>query len=133
VAKQAAITKNNHYVPCMYLKRFQSRPGWIFRYDLLVPNSKCPVWVEKPIDRVASAADLYTSLENGTEVDTHESWLNSEYETPSEEAIDRAVTGGRMTKEHWRRLIRFVAAQDVRTPARLQNELGRVHTSEALR
>ena len=30
-----------------------------------------------------------------------------------------------MTKEHWRRLVRFVAAQDVRTPARLQDELTR--------
>jgi hypothetical protein len=55
--KQFPITKNNHYVPCMYLKRFESRPRWIYRYDLLVPNVNCPVWVEKPIDRVASATD----------------------------------------------------------------------------
>jgi hypothetical protein len=123
--KQSAITKNNHYVPCMYLKRFESRPGWIYRYDLLVPNAQCPIWVEKPIDRVASANDLYTSLEHGVEADTHENWLNSEYETPAEEAIDRAVSGRSMTKEHWRRLVRFVAAQDVRTPARLQDELTR--------
>ncbi|SNS40833.1 Protein of unknown function [Granulicella rosea] len=119
------ITRNNHYVPCMYLKRFESRPGWIFRYDLLVPNAGCPIWAEKPIDRVASATDLYTSLEDGDEVDTHERWLNREYETPAEEAIERAVTGKRMFKEHWRRLVRFVAAQDVRTPARLQEELER--------
>jgi hypothetical protein len=126
--KQSAITKNNHYVPCMYLKRFESRPGWIYRYDLLVPNANCPVWVEKPIDRVASANDLYTSLEHGVEADTHERWLNSEYETPAEEAIDRAVRGASMTKEHWRHLVRFVAAQDVRTPARLHDELTRWRT-----
>jgi predicted XRE-type DNA-binding protein len=120
-----AITKNNHYVPCMYLKRFGGRPGWIYRYDLLVPNAQCPTWVEKPIDRVASANDLYTSIEHGIETDTHEKWLNSEYETPAEEAIDRALTGRSMTVEHWRHLIRFVAAQDVRTPSRLQDELVR--------
>lgn len=113
----------------MYLKRFQSRPGWINRYDLLVPNANCPLWVEKPIDRVASASDLYTTLENGEETDAHERWLNSEYETPAEEAIDRAVTGRPMTKEHWRRLVRFAAAQDVRTPARLQDELARWRSS----
>ena len=109
----------------MYLKRFASRPGWIYRYDILVPNENCPIWVEKPIDRVASASDLYTSIEDGTEVDSHEKWLNDEYETPAEEAIERAVTERTMTKEHWYRLIRFIAAQDVRTPARLQEELMR--------
>ena len=123
--KPTSITRNNHYVPCIHLKRFASRPGWIYRYDLLVPNANCPVWVEKPIDRVASASDLYTSVENGEETDSHERWLNSEYETPAEEAIDRAVTGRPMTKEHWRRLVRFVAAQDVRTPARLYDEVTR--------
>jgi hypothetical protein len=123
MTKGPGITKNNHYVPCMYLKRFESRPGWIYRYDLLVPNVQCPIWVEKPIDRVASASDLYTSIEDGSEADTHEKWLNSGYETPAEEAIERAVTGRTMTKEHWHHLIRFVAAQDVRTPARLQEEL----------
>ena len=91
--KNHAITKNNHYVPCMYLKRFQSKPGWIYRYDLLVPIASCPVWVEKPIERVASATHLYTFLEDGVEADTHERWLNSEYETPAEEAIDRALGG----------------------------------------
>jgi len=112
----------------MYLKRFSSRPGWTFRYDILVPNAQCPIWVEKPIDRVASASDLYTSIEDGTEADTHEKWLNREYETPAEEAIERAVTGRTMTKEHWRCLVRFIAAQDVRTPVRLQEELTRWHT-----
>lgn len=126
--KQRAITKNNHYVPCMYLKRFQSRPGWIHRYDLIVPDAGCPVWVEKPIDRVASATHLYTSLENGSEADTHEKWLNSEYETPAEDAIERALCGDSMSKDHWRRIVRFLAAQDVRTPARLQNELARWQT-----
>jgi hypothetical protein len=116
----------------MYLKRFAGRPGrfagrpgWICRYDLLVPNAQCPEWVEKPIDRVASANDLYTSIEHGIETDAHEKWLNSQYETPAEEAIDRALTGRSMTVEHWRHLIRFVTAQDVRTPSRLQGELAR--------
>lgn len=109
----------------MYLKRFQSRPGWIYRYDLLVPNAGCPLWIEKPIDRVASATHLYTSLEDGAEADTHEKWLNSEYESPAEEAIERALCGDTMSRDHWHRIVRFLAAQDVRTPARLQNELAR--------
>ena len=109
----------------MYLKRFQSRPGWIHRYDLLVPHARYPIWTEKPLDRVASADDLYTSIKDGREDDAHEKWLNSEFETPAEDAIQRAVSGQQMTKDHWYRLIRFIAAQDVRTPVRLLEELKR--------
>jgi hypothetical protein len=54
-------------ISAMHVKRFESIPGWINRYDLLVPNVQCPDWVKKPIDRVASASDLYTSIEDGTE------------------------------------------------------------------
>jgi hypothetical protein len=107
----------------MYLKRFSSNPGMICRYDLLVPNEQVPDWVEKPLDRVASHEHLYTSLEGQKEVDQHERWIGEEFETPAEDAIDRAVTGRRLRKEHWLRLILFLAAQDVRTPARLHERL----------
>jgi len=112
----------------MYLKRFQSRPGWIHRYDLLVPNAQYPVWTEKPLDRVASANDLYTSVKDGQEDDAHEKWLNTEFETPAEGALQRAVSGSPMTKGDWHRLVRFIAAQDVRTPVRLLEELKRWKT-----
>jgi len=107
----------------MYLKRFCSRPGMVYRYDLLVPNEKVPVWSERLLNRVASHEHLYTSLDGQAEVDEHEKWFNEEFESPAEDAIERAVTGGRLSKEHWRRLVYFLAAQDVRTPARLQERL----------
>ncbi len=109
----------------MYLKRFASRPGFIYRYDLLVPDMNCPIWLEKPLNRVASAIDLYTSIENGVEADDYERWLNQKYETPAEDALQRAVSGDRMEREDWYHLVNFLAAQDVRTPARLQEAFTR--------
>lgn len=44
-------------------------------------------------------------------------WLDREFEKPAEEALKKARTGARMSCEEWKHLIRFVAAQDVRTPA----------------
>jgi len=123
-----SYSKSNHYVPCMYLKRFQSSPGWIYRYDILVPHVQYPVWTEKPLDRVASANDLYTSVKDGQEDDAHEKWLNTVFETPAEDALQRAASGSSMTKGDWSRLVRFIAAQDVRTPVRLLEELKRWKT-----
>ena len=95
---------------------------------LSCPHAHYPFWTEKPLARVASANDLYTSAKDGQEDDTHEKWLNTEFETPAEAALQRAVSGNPMTKVDWYRLVRFIAAQDVRTPVRLLEELKRWQT-----
>jgi hypothetical protein len=46
-----------------------------------------------------------------------EIWLDREFEKPAEEPLRKASTGARMSYDDWKQLIRFVAAQDVRTPA----------------
>ena len=46
-----------------------------------------------------------------------EGWLAEDYEAPADEALERATAGQRLTAEQWRHLIRFVAAQDVHSPA----------------
>ncbi len=51
------------------------------------------------------------------ESDHIEKWLHREIEEPAKRVIEKAVCRARITPGEWRDLIRFVAAQDVRTPA----------------
>jgi hypothetical protein len=107
----------NHYVPRLYLKRFACSPGLIWHYPLLVSHESVPLWSRLAISRAAAKHHLYTVAEEARESDEAERWLAKEFDEPAEEAIERAVTGSRMTKEHWRRLVRFFGAQHARTPA----------------
>jgi len=113
-----SLHRDNHYVPCVYLKGFSSSPGRVQSYALLVEDARVPLWIERSVKGVACHQHLYTRLKDGDQSDEVERWLDREFETPAAEAIDRAITGNRLTQEHWRRLVRFLAAQDVRTPAR---------------
>ena len=61
----------------------------------------------------------------GRESDDIEKWLNREFETPAEEALRKVTSDRRLTPDDWKRLIRFLAAQDVRTPAHLIEDLQR--------
>ncbi|EOH6075563.1 DUF4238 domain-containing protein [Burkholderia cenocepacia] len=120
--------KDNHYVPQLYLKRW-SKDGNIFTYRLLVPHENVPLWKEHSLRGIAFHQHLYTYLVGREETDEFERWLGQEFETPAEEAIRLAVNDERMSTEHWRALIRFVVAQDVRTPANLKAFLTRQRES----
>lgn len=52
-----------------------------------------------------------------------------EFENPAAEAIRRVVQNDRMSLDHWRRLVRFAVALDVRTPARLKEFINRQNDS----
>ena len=66
---------------------------------------------------VAYHRHLYTRIVGGRETDEFEKWLSREFETPAENAIQKATTGQRLSRDDWISLARFLAAQDVRTPA----------------
>ena len=59
--------------------------------------------------------------------DEVERWLESDFETPAGEAIQKAIDGVQITPQDWSHLIRLLAAQDVRTPARLMEMIQRWH------
>lgn len=120
------LRKDNHYVPKLYLKQW-ARNGKIPTYRLLVPSANCPLWKDHSIKGIAFHQHLYTYLAGQGETDEFERWLDREFESPAEEAIDRAVHGRRLSPQHWNQLIRFLAAQDVRTPVRLKEFLARQH------
>jgi hypothetical protein len=109
----------------MYLKRFGASPGRVSTYRILVAHSRVPVWKETPVKGIAYHAHLYTRIVSGIQTDEIEKWLNAEFETPAEEALKRATSGSRLSPTDWHNLVRFLAAQDVRTPARLSENLQR--------
>lgn len=118
------LHKDNHYVPRLYLKQW-SKNGKISAYRLLVPHDKIPLWKDHSLRGIAFHQYLYTYVVGQEETDELERWLDREFEAPAEEAIGRAVNNERMKPEHWKNLIRFVVAQDVRTPANLKTFLTR--------
>ena len=67
-------------------------------------------------------------MEAGQESDELEQWLNQEIDSPAASVIEKAVSGARMSSPEWRMLIRFIAAQDVRTPASFARFLAEAST-----
>lgn len=102
----------NHYVPKLYLKQWAAS-GLIPTYRLLVPSESCPFWKRQSLKGIAYHRHLYTYIKEDTATDEFERWLDSEFEAPAEEVIDRVVREASLTPEHWNRLIRFAIAQDL--------------------
>jgi len=97
----------------------------LFAYRTLVSRPEIPLWRKRAIKGIAYHAHLYTRIAAGQETDEIEKWLDREFEAPAEEALQRATSDERLTSKHWTQLVRFLAAQDVRTPARLIENLSR--------
>jgi hypothetical protein len=125
----APLHRDNHYVPCLYLKQWAVSCGRVWTYRLLVSHPKVPLWKLCSPRGVASHTHLYTQVVSGKETDEFERWLDSEFESPVEEALRKATSGARLTLEDWKRLIRFLAAQDVRTPAWFAEQAKRWHAT----
>lgn len=117
--------RDNHYVPCVYLKGFASADRRLHTYRLIVPHPRVPLWKPYSARSIGYYPYLYTRLTADGPTDEIEKWLEHEFETPATEALDRVISDARLTPSHWNNLIRFVAAQDVRTPARLLENLSR--------
>lgn len=132
------LKTDNHYVPRLYLKRWAGVEPNVWVYRVLVSNARVPLWRHSSIDGIGYHQNLYTRVLAGAETDEFEDWLAREIETPAEEPIRTATADQRLTPDDWECIIRFLAAQDVRTPARLvefmtrQQEQLRVLTKEVL-
>lgn len=125
---QQELRVDNHYVSSGYLKRWASE-GKILTYRLLVPHERYPVWKPYSLSAIPKHRHLYTRIAAGGETDEFERWLDSEFESPADSALERAVFDGRLSRDDWRVLARFVAAQDLRTPTRLSSLVQRLATT----
>jgi hypothetical protein len=94
-------------------------------YRVLVSHPNVPLWKRQSIKGIGYHAHLYTRFIAGVLTDEVEHWLNVEFENSATEVIQKVVNDSQLTPQDWFHLIRFVAAQDVRTPARLMEMLQR--------
>lgn len=113
------LKTDNHYVPRLYLKRWAGTHRKVWVYRVLVPNARVPLWRYSSIKGIGYHQNLYTRVLAGAEIDEFEDWLALKIETPAEEPIRKATADERLSSDDWECIIRFLAAQDVRTPARL--------------
>jgi hypothetical protein len=127
MANEEPFHRDNHYVPRVYLKRFAAYPEHVWTYRTLVSHPKVPIWKPSSIRGVAYHSHLYTRISAGRETDEVEKWLDREFEAPAEEALRKVTSDAHLAPDDWRCLVRFLAAQDVRTPARLMESLQRMH------
>lgn len=117
--------RDNHYVPRSYLKRWSLNGSEVSTYRILVSHANVPLWRTTSLRGICYHEHLYTSIIASGESDAIERWLDTEFEAPAEAAIERVLSERRLTPDHWRSLVRFFAAQDARTPARLVEFLTR--------
>lgn len=110
------VTRDNHFVPQAYLRRWADDTGCVHRYRLLVSNKDVPLWTKSSVRGLGNKPDLYTLVEGDQESDEFERWFEQEFETPAQGALDKAIAGQRLRREDWANLVRYCVAQDFRTP-----------------
>lgn len=115
----------NHYVPKCYLKNWQNPNGKVYMYRLLVSHPNVPIWRQHSVAEIAYQERLYTQIVAGCEVDEVERWFDQKFERPAIEALEKVTYESRLCPDDWGKLIDFLAAQDVRTPARMFEHLQR--------
>lgn len=117
------ITRNNHYVPQLYLRNWSKTPDKVWRYRLLVSHTNVPLWDNASIVSTGSFNDLYTYSDGESESDEFEQWFNTEVEIPANKVITKVVNNALLSRNDFNVLSKYVAAQYVRTPARLNKQL----------
>jgi hypothetical protein len=118
-----ALTRDNHFVPQLYLKNFATASGEVCEYRVLVSHSSVPVWKSINVAGTGYEKNLYTRIVRGEEADDIEQWLNHEFESPAKEPFQKVLADKELTKSDWEILVRFLASQIVRTPAFLIKSL----------
>lgn len=111
------ISRNNHFVPQMYLDAWKNENSKIWTYDLLVPNDKCNLWNEKSTKSIASQQNFYIVLKKKEEADDIEKYMNEKFETPASKPLKKAVEGKELSGDDWKAIINYIGCQIVRTPA----------------
>ena len=111
-----ALSRNNHYIPQMYLRNWESSKGKIFVYRLLVSNDNVPLWKEQAIEHTASIKNLYCRVLDNNELDDFELDFGARFETPARVPLEKLINGEKLTAEEWQPVIDFIVAQFVRIP-----------------
>lgn len=113
------LRAKNHFVPQCYLKQWADARQNVLEYQILVSHEDVPIWRSRSPSATGYQEHFYTLILDGTESDDFEKWLAEEFEEPAAPVINKVVNDKRLTPEDWKVLVKFLAAQDVRTPFRL--------------
>lgn len=116
----------NHFLPRLYLRGFENPGRKVAVYRTLVSHPKVPEWETMSTKGLGRMSHLYSVKKNGMISDELERWLETEYETPAAPVLSKALADKRLSQSEWDMLIRFAAAQDLRTPRRLAEMLQRI-------
>lgn len=111
-----SISRNNHFVPQMYLQNWAHNERRIYNYHLLVPHPHYPVWSNESIEHTASIQNLYVRENNSVEIDDFESDFNERFETPAKRPLEKITSGLSLSKAEWETVNNYILAQYVRTP-----------------
>ena len=114
--KYMNLSRNNHYVPQMYLARWENNKR-IYVYSILVSNERVPIWRARYVKGIAYIRDLYVSIQNDKESDWIEHMMDSEYETRAQAILDKICRDDKLESYEWDRIVEYIVAQFVRTPA----------------
>lgn len=117
--KQKQITKDNHYLSQSYLRNWEFSEGKVWCYRTLVSHENVPPWNETHIEGTAFFTHLYSRLNRGLISDEIEDWFNSEFESPASLVLSKVLINDSLKPDDWRILVKYMAMQDIRTPARL--------------
>lgn len=117
------ISRDNHFVPQMYLDAWKDEKGQIHEYKLLVEHENCDVWSARSKKSIAMQENFYICLSDNEESDEIEKWLNEKFETPAKNTFAKAINGEKLNSEDWKKMINYIACQIVRTPVFLQKFL----------
>lgn len=123
------FTHDNHYVPQSYLKNWVGSGNTLWASRLLVSHPRVPIWREVLPKGVAKHQHLYTRTLAYGESDEMEDWLNKEFETPAQDSIRRVLSNEPLAPGDTEKLVRYLAAQDARTPARMIESIERLKRS----
>ena len=111
------LSRNNHYIPRMYLNNWCTDKGDIYTYRLLVSDERVPEWNRRPVSRTGSETNLYLRVQDGIQTDDFEHDLDRRFESPAKEALEKAISSGKLTPDDWHKLTDFVCSLYVRTPS----------------
>lgn len=109
----------------MYLKNFTDEQNQLHSYRLNVSHERVHKWKQASAEGFAYHNDLYTYHDEQGETDAMEGWFREKVEQPAAKALDKVIVNAQMTPSDWKTLIRFAFALDLRTPARMIQDMKR--------
>lgn len=111
-------TRDNHYVPKMYLKQWSTNGHSILTYRLLVHHKNEPLWERTSIKRTACWTDLYTQ-HNQDKLDEVEHYFGT-VETETAPILKKISLGKILSANETATLVEFLIIQKARTPAAMK-------------